>query len=130
MNLFVQLTVYKHSTVNKAYKEGMEVNCKYVKRKQLAQYLSSDTLKKYKSNYGNNNNSNSGNSNSSHLSTGDEVEPVTSTTGGAAATTAAVSSKRKSSTTAETVSDITTNTVDFLQSQHTTTHSKKLKTKV
>ncbi|CAL4065096.1 unnamed protein product, partial [Meganyctiphanes norvegica] len=40
--------VYKQSTYNKAYKEGMEVNCKYVRRKQLSQYLSQETLDKYK----------------------------------------------------------------------------------
>lgn len=40
--------VYKQSTYNKAYKEGMEVNCKYVKRKQLSNYLSQDVLDRYK----------------------------------------------------------------------------------
>lgn len=49
-NLFY-FSVYKHSTVNKAYKDGMEVNCKYVKRKQLTQYLSQEVLDKYKSSY-------------------------------------------------------------------------------
>lgn len=43
-----QITVYKQSTYNKAYKEGMEVNCKYVKRKQLTNYLSQEDLDKYK----------------------------------------------------------------------------------
>lgn len=40
--------MYKQSTYNKAYKEGMEVNCKYVKRKQLTNYLSQEDLDKYK----------------------------------------------------------------------------------
>ncbi|XP_069174252.1 poly(A) polymerase type 3 isoform X2 [Procambarus clarkii] len=48
INKFVEV-VYKQSTYNKAYKEGMEVNCKYVKRKQLTHYLSQDILDKYKS---------------------------------------------------------------------------------
>lgn len=47
INKFVEV-VYKQSTYNKAYKEGMEVNCKYVRRKQLSQYLSQETLDKYK----------------------------------------------------------------------------------
>ncbi|XP_071522219.1 poly(A) polymerase type 3 isoform X3 [Panulirus ornatus] len=48
INKFVEV-VYKQSTYNKAYKEGMEVNCKYVKRKQLSNYLSQDVLDRYKS---------------------------------------------------------------------------------
>lgn len=40
--------MYKQSTYNKAYKDGMEVNCKYVKRKQLTNYLSLEDLEKYK----------------------------------------------------------------------------------
>ncbi|XP_027232962.1 poly(A) polymerase type 3 isoform X2 [Penaeus vannamei] len=47
INKFVEV-VYKQSTYNKAYKEGMEVNCKYVKRKQLTNYLSQEDLDKYK----------------------------------------------------------------------------------
>lgn len=46
--IFVFGTVYKQSTYNKAYKEGMEVNCKYVKRKQLTQYLTQEVLDRYK----------------------------------------------------------------------------------
>uniref|UniRef100_A0A6A7FS07 Poly(A) polymerase n=1 Tax=Hirondellea gigas TaxID=1518452 RepID=A0A6A7FS07_9CRUS len=53
INKFVEV-VYKHSTSNKAYKDGMEVNCKYVKRKQLTQYLSQETMAKYKSKYNSN----------------------------------------------------------------------------
>lgn len=47
INKFVEV-VYKQSTYNKAYKDGMEVNCKYVKRKQLTNYLSLEDLEKYK----------------------------------------------------------------------------------
>ncbi|KAK3873200.1 hypothetical protein Pcinc_021769 [Petrolisthes cinctipes] len=47
INKFVEV-VYKQSTYNKAYKEGMEVNCKYVKRKQLGQYLTQEVLDRYK----------------------------------------------------------------------------------
>lgn len=47
INIFVEV-VYKQSTYNKAYKDGMEVNCKYVKRKQLTNYLSLEDLEKYK----------------------------------------------------------------------------------
>lgn len=45
---FLHIAVYKQSTYNKAYKDGMEVNCKYVKRKQLTNYLSLEDLEKYK----------------------------------------------------------------------------------
>lgn len=44
----LHISVYKQSTYNKAYKDGMEVNCKYVKRKQLTNYLSLEDLEKYK----------------------------------------------------------------------------------
>ena len=47
INKFVEV-VYKQSTQNKAYKEGMEVNCKYVRKKQLNKYLSQESLQKYK----------------------------------------------------------------------------------
>ena len=45
----VLILVYKHSTLNQAYRDGMEVNCKYVRRKQLTQYLCRETLEKLKS---------------------------------------------------------------------------------
>ncbi|KAL7635144.1 UNVERIFIED_CONTAM: hypothetical protein RMT77_014130 [Armadillidium vulgare] len=47
INKFVEF-VYVKSTYNKAYKDGMEVNCKYVKRKQLSQYLSQENLDRYR----------------------------------------------------------------------------------
>ncbi|XP_076057041.1 poly(A) polymerase hiiragi isoform X2 [Oratosquilla oratoria] len=47
INKFVEV-VYKQSNYNKAYKEGMEVNCKYVKKKQLSSFLSQETLDYYK----------------------------------------------------------------------------------
>lgn len=43
--------MYKQSTYNKAYKEGMAVDCKYVKRKQLQNYLTAEVLEKYKSKF-------------------------------------------------------------------------------
>ncbi|XP_018014796.1 poly(A) polymerase type 3 isoform X2 [Hyalella azteca] len=63
INKFVEV-VYKHSTASKAYKDGMEVNCKYVKRKQLTNYLSAETLEKYKSKYPLNSSSSTSNNNS------------------------------------------------------------------
>lgn len=39
---FVEV-VYKESKYNNAYKKGMEVNCEYVRRKHLNQYLSQET---------------------------------------------------------------------------------------
>ncbi|KAF2364384.1 Poly(A) polymerase central domain [Trinorchestia longiramus] len=67
INKFVEV-VYKHGTLSKAYKEGMEVNCKYVKRKQLNQYLSQETLNKYKSKYKLNTSSCSTSNNNSSIS--------------------------------------------------------------
>lgn len=36
-------------TYNKAYKEGMAVDCKYVKKKQLQNFLYPEVLEKFKS---------------------------------------------------------------------------------
>lgn len=47
INTFLEI-VYKQSTYNKAYRDGMLVDCKYVKRKRLTNYLSQEVLDKYK----------------------------------------------------------------------------------
>ncbi|XP_064078258.1 poly(A) polymerase type 3-like isoform X3 [Macrobrachium nipponense] len=47
INTFVEI-VYKQSTYNKGYRDGMQVDCKYVKRKHLGNYLSREVLDKYR----------------------------------------------------------------------------------
>ena len=42
----ISYAVYKHGSCNKAFKDGMEVNCKYVKRKLIHQFVSPETLTK------------------------------------------------------------------------------------
>ena len=123
LTLFSIFSVYKQSTMNKAYKEGMEVNCKYVKRKQLTQYLSQETLDKYKSNFNPNNTSN----NSSSQQTAD-----TNSSGGVEMSgdgSALRGDKRKSLTGEENVA-MCLPSHDTQQIPNNTANAKKFKTEV